>query len=170
MRALTLWLTGRPCAGKSTIAEHLLEELENRGIHVASLDGDALRGRLSADLGFSAKDRVENLRRAAHVARLFNENGIPVVASFISPTDEVRRMIRGIVGEFMLGYVRCSLEEAERRDVKGMYKKARAGLIPEFTGVSAPFEEPLDAEIVVDSDKTGVDECVRQILRALGVA
>ncbi len=166
---LTLWFTGRPCSGKSTIAWKLREEMARRGIQAASLDGDDVRGKLSADLGFSEKDRKENLRRVAHVARLFNENGNFVIASFVSPLEENRDMIRSIIPNFKLCYVKCSLELAEKRDVKGMYKKARLGEIKDFTGIDSAFEEPKQADIVVDTEKYTVHQCVQQILKALNI-
>ena len=163
----TLWLTGRPCAGKTTIADRLIDEMEKRGIRVARLDGDDVRGRLNADLGFSEEDRRENLRRVAHVAQLFNENGNLVIAAFVSPTNELRSLVRGIVQNFKLCYVKCAPEVCEARDVKGMYKKARAGQIKDFTGVTAPFEEPLRPEIVVDTVKQDLEACVGHILKEL---
>ena len=166
---ITFWLTGRPCSGKSTLAERLREEMDKRGIRCVNLDGDDVRGRLNADLGFSPKDRKENLRRVAHVAQLFNENGNLVIATFITPTNELREMVRGIITNFKLCYVRCSPELCERRDVKGMYKKARKGEIKEFTGVSAPFEEPVNAQLVIDTEAHNLDECIAQILRELKV-
>ena len=166
---ITLWLTGRPCSGKSTIAERLKDEMEKRGYRVAHLDGDAVRGKLSADLGFSDKDRKENLRRVAHVAQLFNDNGNFVIATFVSPTNDLRELVRGIVGNFKLCYVRCRAEICEERDVKGMYKKARLGQIKEFTGVSAPFEEPLWPDIIVDTEKNSLEDCVFQIFHELGL-
>lgn len=165
----TLWLTGLPCSGKTTLAKRLKEELDNRGYKTVALDGDDVRGKLNADLGFSPEDRKENLRRIAHVARLFNHNGNFAVASFVSPTEEYRRMIKEIVGNFKLVYVKCSLKECEKRDIKGMYKKARNGEIKEFTGISAPFEEPKDADIIVDTEKDDVETCVKKILDSLKV-
>ena len=160
----TLWLTGLPCSGKTTLAKRLKEELDNRGYHAVHLDGDDVRGKLNEDLGFSKDDRMENLRRIAHVAKLFNENGNFVIASFVSPTNEYREMIRGIIGNFKLGYVKCSLEVCEKRDVKDMYKRARLGEIPEFTGISAPFEEPDKADIVIDTETQDLEACVKKIL------
>lgn len=170
LQKTTLWFTGRPCAGKSTLAAALEEALEKRGVHVSRLDGDDVRNKLNADLGFTDKDRLENLRRVAHVAQLFNENDSFVVATFVSPTNEMRRLVRGIIGNFKLCYVKCSAELCEKRDVKGMYKKARLGQIKDFTGVSAPFEEPDECEIVVDTGHHSVEQCVGQILRAIGVS
>jgi len=163
----TLWLTGLPCAGKTTIAKRLKEELDNRGYYTNHLDGDDVRGALNEDLGFTPEDRKENLRRIAHVSKLFNKNGTFVIASFVSPTNELRNMIKSIVENFKLVYVKCSLKECEKRDVKGMYKRARTGEIPQFTGVSAPFEEPKNPDIVVDTENSNLEECVKQILTNL---
>lgn len=165
----TLWLTGLPCSGKTTIAKRLKEELDNRGYNAVHLDGDDVRGKLNADLGFSAEDRKENLRRIAHVAKLFNESGNFVIASFVSPTNEYRKMIKEIIGNFKLVHINCSLKACEKRDVKGMYKRARLGEISEFTGVSAPFEVPDDADIVVDTEKNDVETCVSEILKELKI-
>ncbi len=163
----TLWLTGLPCAGKTTLARRLKEELDNRGYNTVHLDGDNIRGKLNADLGFSPEDRRENLRRAAHVSRLFNKNNHFVIASFVSPLNELREMIRGIIDNFKLVYVKCSLRICEQRDTKGMYKKARQGNIEQFTGVSAPFEDPGNPEITVNTDNNTVEECVGHILEQL---
>ncbi len=160
----TLWLTGLPCSGKTTLAKRLKEELDNRGYKAVCLDGDDVRGQLNSDLGFSAEHRRENLRRIAHVAKLFNRNGNFVIASFVSPTNEYRNMVKGVIGNFKLVYLKCPAGICEKRDVKGMYKKARRGEIKEFTGVSAPFEEPENADIVVDTAADGPEICVRQIL------
>ena len=138
-------------------------------IHVTRLDGDDVRMGLSADLGFSEADRRENLRRVAHVAELFNKNGNFVIATFVSPTEELRRLVRGLIKNFRLCYVRCSLETCEKRDLKGLYAKARRGEVRDFTGVSAPFEEPANAEITVQTDQDDVERCVDNILTALGI-
>jgi len=164
----TVWLTGLPCAGKTTIAKRLKEELDNRGYHAVHLDGDDVRGRLNADLGYSKEDRKENLRRISHVAKLFNSNGSLVVASFISPTNDLREMIRGIIGNFKLIYIKCDLDICEKRDVKGMFKLARKGEIQDFTGVSAPFDKP-KADFVIDTGVKDVETCVMEILNYLGV-
>ncbi|MFH1655279.1 MAG: adenylyl-sulfate kinase [Candidatus Omnitrophota bacterium] len=165
----TLWLTGLPCSGKTTLSKRLKAELDNRGFSAVHLDADDLRNKLNADLGFSVEDRRENLRRVSHVAKLFNDNGNFVIASFVSPTDEYREMAREIIGNFKLAYLKCSLKACEERDVKGMYKKARNGEIKEFTGVSAVFEEPSNADIVVDTENHGIEECVNGILNKIGV-
>ena len=140
-----------------------------RGLQTANLDGDNVRAGLNRDLGFSDADRRENLRRVAHVAELFNENGTFVIATFVSPTHEMRKLVRSLVRRFKLCHVKCSPETCERRDVKGMYRKARRGEIKDFTGVHAPYEEPRDAEITVDTERHNVAACTRQILKALGV-
>jgi adenylyl-sulfate kinase len=167
-RFFTLWLTGLPCSGKTTLARRLKEELDARGLKTVHLDADELRHQLNADLGFSPEDRKENLRRSAHVATLFNQNGNFVVASFVSPTDAFRAMVKDIIGMFTLVFVKCSVSACEKRDVKGMYIKARAGQIKDFTGVSAPFEEPADADIVVDTEHASIEDCVREILSKIG--
>lgn len=166
---MTLWLTGLPCSGKTTLSKRLKEELDNRGFKTVCLDADDVRSTLNTDLGFSPEDRKENLRRVAHVAKLFNDNGTFVIASFVSPAEEYRRMVREIIGNFKLVFVKCSLKACEKRDTKGMYKKARADEIREFTGVSASFEEPREADIVVDTEKQGVNDCVKEIINKLGV-
>ena len=165
----TLWLTGLPCAGKTTLAKRIKEELDNKGYYTTHLDGDDVRGALNADLGFTEADRMENLRRIAHVAKLFNKSGVFVIASFVSPADKLRDMIREIIGNFKLLYVKCDLKECERRDVKGMYKRARAGELKQFTGISAPFEEPKKPDMVIDTANRNVEECVDEILRKLHV-
>ena len=165
----TLWLTGLPCSGKTTLAKRLKEELDNRGYKVVHLDGDDIRGKLNADLSFSEQDRKENLRRIAHVARLFNENGNFVIASFVSPTDEMRKMVKEIIGNFKLCFLKCSVETCEKRDAKGMYKKAREGKIKDFTGISAPFEQPQHSDITVDTEREDLKICVKKILKSLKI-
>lgn len=166
---MTLWFTGLPCSGKTTLSKRLKDELNNRGFKIVHLDADDIRGKLNRDLGFSPEDRKENLRRVAYVSKLFNENGNFVVTSFVSPTNEYRKMIKEIIGNFKLVFVKCSPKICEERDVKGMYKKARNGEIKDFTGVSAPFEEPLDADIVVDTERNSIEDCVKEILDNIGV-
>lgn len=161
----TFWFTGLPCSGKSTLAKQLEMYLVDNNRRLFHFDGDLLRSGINQDLSFSDKDRRENLRRAAHLARLLNEKGYRVICSFITPTNEMRKMIRKIVPNFTLIYVKCSLEECMRRDVKGMYKKAKEGKIKNFTGISAPFEEAKDADIVVDSEKFSTEECLEKIIK-----
>jgi len=162
----TIWLTGLPCAGKTTLGKRLKEELDNNGYKTVHLDADDVRKQLNADLGFTDEDRSENLRRVAHVAKLFNENGHLVIASFVSPTNPMRRMVKDIIGNMKLVHIKCGLATCEQRDVKGMYKKARAGEISEFTGISAPFEEP-EADVTIETDRHDVEACVKEILAQL---
>jgi len=165
----TLWLTGLPCSGKTTLAKRLKERLESPGFRVMHLDADEIRRGLSADLGFSLEDRRENIRRVAHVAKLFNDNGNFVITSFVSPTDELRTMARDIIGNFILVFVKCNLNTCEMRDTKGMYKKARSGQIKEFTGVSSPFEEPSRADIIIDTEHNSIEDCVKELMQKIGV-
>lgn len=161
-KSFTIWLTGLPCSGKTTIINELLKT-----INAARLEGDMIRRSLSKGLGFSKEDREENLRRAATVAQIFNEFGVNVVAGFVSPYEDVRKKVKEIIdhsGRFILVYVKCSVEECMRRDVKGMYAKAMEGLIPNFTGYSDPYEEPEYPDIVVDTEKETVSRSVDKIL------
>ena len=160
----TIWFTGLPCSGKTTLCNKLYEEMRNHGYNVVTLDGDDMRSKMNEDLGFSPKDRAENLRRVAHTAQLFNDKGYIVLASFVSPTEDVREMIKGIIKYFKLVYVDCSIDKCVERDVKGMYKKAIAGEIPDFTGISAPFDTPLNPDIVVKTEENDVDACIEQII------
>lgn len=170
----TIWLTGLPCSGKTTLANRLKEELNNSpGYRPVMFDGDIIRGkgRLNEDLGFSEEHRLENLRRIAHLSKIFNDNKSTVIASFVSPTEDLREYIKNIIGpdRFKLVYLKCPLEICEQRDVKGMYQKARSGEIPDFTGVSAPFEEPKNPAVTVNTDKDDIETCVNQILDELKV-
>jgi bifunctional enzyme CysN/CysC len=161
-----IWLTGLSGAGKSTVATELERELFGMGLHTYILDGDNIRHGLSANLGFSPEDRTENIRRVAEVARLLMDAGVLVITAFISPYRDDRRLARSLVneGEFVEVHVDAPLEVCEQRDPKGLYKKARAGQIANFTGVSAPYELPDKAEIVVHTDKQTPAECVAQII------
>jgi len=168
-RSLILWFTGLSGAGKSTLASALEARLHRRGCTTIVLDGDNVRHGLCGDLGFSAADREENIRRIGEMAKLFIDAGVIALTAFISPFRSDRRRVRDLVdtGDFVEIYCRCSLATCEQRDVKGMYKKARRGEIKEFTGISSPYEEPETAEIVVDTDRHTIDECVDQILAEL---
>lgn len=165
-RGCTLWLTGLSGSGKSTIAVALEKALWDRGVRAYILDGDNVRHGLNADLGFSPEDRTENIRRIGEVAKLFTDAGIVNLTAFISPYRADRGRVRALMGEgdFIEVFVDCPLEECERRDVKGLYKKARAGEIPEFTGVSAPYEPPEAPEIVLKTAELSEDESVRVCL------
>ena len=167
-RGFTLWLTGLSGAGKSTIAEAITPLLRERGVKVEVLDGDVVRTNLSKGLGFSKEDRDTNIRRIGFVAHLLSRNGVGVITAAISPYREVRDENRDLIGEdFIEVYVRCSIEELTRRDVKGLYEKALRGEIANFTGISDPYEEPLNPEVVVDSEQDTVEEGVDRILKLL---
>jgi bifunctional enzyme CysN/CysC len=161
-----IWLTGLSGAGKSTVASELERELFVKGLHTYILDGDNIRHGLSANLGFSPEDRTENIRRVAEVARLLMDAGVLVITAFISPYRDDRRLARSLVddGEFIEVFVDAPLAVCEERDPKGLYKKARAGQIANFTGVSAPYEPPVAADIVVHTDQQTPSECVAQII------
>jgi adenylyl-sulfate kinase len=170
-RGVTVWFTGLPCSGKTTVADGVAEALRGQGYRVERLDGDIVRRSLTSDLGFSKEDRDENIKRVTFVAKLLTRNGVIVLATFVSPYRERRRKSREEIGEFMEVYVRCSMEECMRRDVKGMYRKAMAGEITGFTGVDDPYEEPQSPELVLDTDEETVEESVRKVLekmRSLG--
>ena len=168
-KGVTIWLTGLSGSGKSTIAvelEHAL--IENR--HQAYiLDGDNIRHGLNKNLGFSPEDRTENIRRIGEVAKLFTDAGIITITAFISPYREDRDAVRRLLsdGEFIEVYVKCPLDVCEERDTKGLYKKARAGEVKDFTGISAPYEEPLNPELTIDSSKLTVEESTRAVLNYL---
>jgi len=165
-QAAILWFTGLSGAGKSTLAQAVEKELFQRRCHTYILDGDNIRFGLNRDLGFSPEDRTENIRRIGEVAKLMMDAGTICLTAFISPYRVDRQGAREIApeGKFIEVYTKCSLEVCESRDPKGLYKKARAGQIPEFTGISAPYEEPEAPELVVETDKYTVQQCVRQVI------
>jgi adenylylsulfate kinase len=165
-----LWFTGLSGAGKSTIAELVAPELERRGLLVDTLDGDVVRTHLSRGLGFSKEDRDTNIERIGWVASRLARAGATVVVSAISPYEATRRRARALVEEhapFVEVHVAASLEECERRDVKGLYAKARSGELPEFTGVSDPYEEPADPELRLDTESLAPEESARRVLAKL---
>jgi len=164
-----IWFTGLPSSGKTTLAFHLREKLERLGLRVYLLDGDQLRSGLNSDLGFSEKDRSENIRRAAEVARLFADAGHVVLATFISPYAADRAKAIQIIGRnrFYLVFVDCELTICEARDVKGLYKKARGGEIDLFTGIDAPYERPLHYDQVVNTSMLSLQESVMQLEAAI---
>jgi len=168
-KACTLWMTGLPASGKSTLAVALEKALWDRGVHCFVLDGDNIRHGLNKDLGFSPADRNENIRRIGEVAKLFTTAGVINATAFISPYRSDRDQVRRIMddGEFIEVHVDCSVDECARRDPKGHYKKARAGEIKEFTGVSAPYEPPVHPEIVVRTDQETEAESLQKILAYL---
>jgi adenylyl-sulfate kinase len=164
---LTVWFTGLSGAGKSTLANALEAELRAQGRKVEVLDGDVVRENLSKGLGFSKEDRDTNIRRIGFVAHLLTRNGVTVLVSAISPYREVRDEVRAMVGRFIEVHVDCEMDELVRRDVKGLYKKALAGEIANFTGVSDPYEAPLHPEVVADSSKETVAESLAKVLDAI---
>lgn len=166
---MIIWLTGLSGAGKSTIANDLAQRLHDKGCRTYVLDGDNIRHGLNRDLGFSDYDRSENIRRIGEVARLFIDSGTITVAAFISPFQKDRDRVRALVapGDFLEIYCRCPLDVCEKRDVKGLYKKARAGEITQFTGLTSAYEPPHNPELVLDTDQMGLDSSVHRILALL---
>jgi adenylylsulfate kinase len=169
-RGVILWFTGLSGAGKSTLAHAVEEELHQLGCRTFVLDGDNVRHGLCGDLGFSAADRIENIRRVGEIAKLFMEAGVIVLTAFISPFRSDRERVRGMVehGDFIEIHCDSTLEICEARDVKGMYKKARAGQIAEFTGISSPYEAPENPELRVDTGGEKLEQCVQQVLNEMG--
>ncbi|MEJ2463360.1 MAG: adenylyl-sulfate kinase [Candidatus Thiodiazotropha sp.] len=168
-RSKLLWFTGLSGSGKSTLAHALEEELHQRGCRTYVFDGDNVRHGLCRDLGFTVEDRTENIRRIGEMAKLFVDAGVISLTAFISPIREDRQRARGLFphGDFIEVYVKCSLETCEERDVKGLYKKARAGEIPHFTGISSPYEPPLNPEIIIDTEDREVEDCVAEMIGIL---
>lgn len=165
-RGIMIWFTGLSGSGKSTVAIALERELQKRGLLCRILDGDNIRSGINNNLGFSAEDRVENIRRIAEIGKLFVDTGIITLAAFISPNNDIREMAARIIGkeDFMEIYVSTPLEECERRDVKGLYAKARRGEIRNFTGISAPFEAPEHPALSLDTSVLSAEESVNQLL------
>ncbi|MTV40172.1 adenylyl-sulfate kinase [Duganella radicis] len=169
-QAATVWLTGLSGAGKSTLAYALERRLCSEGRLAYVLDGDNLRHHLNSDLGFTSRDRRENIRRSAEVARLLNDAGLIVICAFISPLRSDRELARTIIGpdNFIETYVSTPCAICEERDPKGLYQKARAGLIPEFTGISAPYEVPLEPALALDTEQLTIDQACTRLLQHLG--
>jgi adenylyl-sulfate kinase len=166
-KGFTLWFTGLSGAGKSTLSEYLAAEFRRRGYKFEILDGDVVRTNLSKGLGFSKEDRDTNIRRIGFVANLLERNGVIAMTAAISPYRAIRDEVRSLHEHFVEVYVKCSLDALVERDVKGLYKKALAGEIQNFTGVSDPYEEPLNPEVVVETDRETVEESAYKILRYL---
>ena len=166
-QGFTLWFTGLSGAGKTTISEYLTAEFRRRGYKFEVLDGDVVRTHLSKGLGFSKEDRDENIRRIGFVANLLERNGVIAITAAISPYREIRDEVRSTHKNFVEVFVSCPLETLVERDVKGLYKKALAGEIKNFTGVSDPYEEPLNPEVVVHTDRETVEESAKKILTYL---
>ena len=167
--SVMIWFTGLSGSGKSTIAIALERELQKRGLLCRILDGDNIRSGINNNLGFSAEDRIENIRRIAEIGKLFVDTGIISIAAFISPNNDIREMAANIIGkeDFMEIYVSTPIEECERRDVKGLYAKARKGEIKNFTGISAPFEAPQHPALSLDTSKLSVEESVNKLLELI---
>lgn len=163
----TAWFTGLPCSGKTTVADGVADTLRERGLRVERLDGDIVRKGLTSDLGFSKEDRDENIKRVTFVAKLLTRNGVAVLATFVSPYRERRRKTREEIENFVEIYTRCPVDACIERDIKGMYKKALAGEITNFTGVDDPYEEPENPELIVDTDKETIEESVQKVLTKL---
>lgn len=168
-KSTMIWFTGLSGSGKSTLAIALERELYKKGFLTRILDGDNIRSGINNNLGFSGTDRRENIRRIAEVSRLFVDCGVVTIAAFISPTRAIRQMAREIIGEndFLEIYVSTPLEECEKRDVKGLYKKARKGEIRDFTGISAPFEAPLHPFLEIDTSRYSLEESVKILLEVI---
>lgn len=168
-RSVMVWFTGLSGSGKSTIAIALERELQSRGVLCRILDGDNIRTGINNNLGFSEADRIENIRRIAEVSKLFVDTGIVTIAAFISPNNDIREMAANIIGkeDFVEVYVSTPLEECERRDVKGLYAKARKGEIKNFTGISAPFEAPVSPALVLDTSVLSLEESVNELLNVI---
>ena len=166
-KGFTAWFTGLPCCGKTTVADKVAEILKNKGYKVERLDGDIVREGLTSDLGFSKKDRDENIKRVTFVAKLLTRNNVAVLATFVSPYRQMRKKSRKEIKEFVEIYVKCPIEVCKKRDVKGMYKKAWAGEIKDFTGIDDPYEEPENPDLILETDKETVDESVEKVLEKL---
>ncbi|MFK7809217.1 MAG: adenylyl-sulfate kinase [Saprospiraceae bacterium] len=170
-KAKVLWLTGLSGSGKSTIAQALERKFYNEGYFAQVLDGDNIRSGINNNLGFTTEDRKENIRRIAEIAKLYLNSGIITINSFISPTIEIRNYAKSIIGEndFIEIYINAPLEVCEKRDVKGLYKKARSGVIKNFTGIDAPYEAPENPTIEIRTDKMKVEEAVEKIYKEINI-
>lgn len=170
-RGVMLWFTGLSGSGKSTVAIALERELHKRGLLCRILDGDNIRSGINANLGFSEEDRRENIRRVAEVAKLFVDTGIITIAAFVSPTEELRQLAENIIGkdDFKEIFISTPIEECERRDVKGLYARARRGEVKNFTGISAPFEAPKNPALSIDTSKMPLEESVNLLLKFLNI-
>lgn len=168
-KSAVLWFTGLSGSGKSTLSHAVEDRLHKMGISTFVLDGDNVRHGLCSDLGFSDSDRVENIRRVGEVAKLFCEAGVITLTAFISPFKKDRQLARKLMphGDFLEIYCQCPLETCEQRDVKGLYKKARAGDIPFFTGINSPYEAPDRADLIVNTDKMSLEQCVDTVIQLM---
>lgn len=168
-RGIMVWFTGLSGSGKSTVALGVERELHRQGILCRILDGDNIRTGINNNLGFSAEDRQENIRRIAEVGKLFVQTGIVTLACFVSPTNDIRQLARDIIGadDFLEVYVSTPIEECERRDVKGLYARARRGEVKDFTGISAPFEAPLYPSLSIDTSRLSLEDCVQKVVQLI---
>ena len=168
-RGVMVWFTGLSGSGKSTVAMGVERELHARGILCRILDGDNIRAGINNNLGFTAEDRMENIRRIAEIGKLFVQTGIVTLACFVSPTEDVRTLARTIIGEddFKEVFISTPIEECERRDVKGLYARARRGEVKNFTGISAPFEAPKNPALTVDTSKLTLEESVKMVVKLI---
>jgi adenylylsulfate kinase len=166
-KGVTVWFTGLPCSGKTTIADKLAKILKDQGQKVERLDGDIVRLGLTRDLGFSKADRDMNIERVTFVAKLLTRNDVIVLATFVSPYIARRQQTREEIGKYIEVFVKASIEECIKRDVKGMYKKALSGEIKNFTGIDDPYEEPPYPEIILDTENESVDESVQKVFEYL---
>jgi adenylylsulfate kinase len=166
-RGVTVWFTGLPCSGKTTVADRVADLLKSRGYPVERLDGDVVRRDLTKDLGFSKQDREENLRRITELAKQLTENGKIVLATFVSPYRDRRDKTRAAIPAFFEVYARCPVDVCIKRDVKGMYRQALAGKLKGFTGVDDPYEEPLHPDLILDTDQETVEESTHKVLAFL---
>ena len=168
-RGIMVWFTGLSGSGKSTVAWGVERELHRQGILCRILDGDNIRTGINNNLGFSAEDRRENIRRIAEVGKLFVQTGIVTLACFVSPTNDIRQLARDIIGadDFLEVYVSTPIEECERRDVKGLYARARRGEVKDFTGISAPFEAPLYPSLSIDTSRLSLEDCLQKVVQLI---
>ena len=166
-KGVTVWFTGLPCCGKTTVADKVASLLKEKGKKVERLDGDIVRKSLTSDLGFSKDDRDENIKRVTFVAKLLTRNDVIVLATFVSPYRERRKKTREEIGDFIEVYVNCPLDICIDRDVKGMYEKALKGEIKGFTGIDDPYEEPLNPELVLNTDIETFEESVEKVLEKM---
>jgi adenylylsulfate kinase len=168
-KGMAIWLTGLSGSGKTTLAVALEKELFSKGLNTKVLDGDNIRNGINNNLGFSQQDRIENIRRIAEIAKLFVHSGIITICCFISPTEEIRNLAKTIIGkdDFLEVFVNAPLNVCEKRDVNGLYAKARNGEIKDFTGIDSPYEVPVDPSVILNTDELPVKECVKKILETL---
>lgn len=163
-KGLVVWLTGLPCSGKTTISKEIEKYFREKKLSVQRLDGDIVRGTINSDLGFSKKDRDENIRRVTHIAKMLADNGVNVVVAFVSPYQKMRNFARENCPNFVEVYVKCDIDECKRRDTKGMYAKALKGEIEDFTGVQDPYEEPENPEIKLKTKGADVIDNLNKII------